>query len=108
MEEADATLYAEQRPAGDISQVSKSSQVCLFALIVYLISVRFKFHLYFNSKIFVFVLSLIFIFNLSITRFKIYLFIYIITCCMFFAMIVYLISVRFGFHLFFKSNFWSF
>jgi len=27
---------------------------------------------------------------------------------MFFAMIVYLISVRFGFHLFFNSNFWSF
>ena len=29
--------------------------VCLFAIIVYLVSVRFGFHLCYNSKIFVFV-----------------------------------------------------
>ena len=55
--------------------------VCLFELIFCLISVRFGFHLYFNSIF----LSLIYILNLSITRFKIYLFIYISTCCMFFC-----------------------
>ena len=42
----------------------------MFAMIIYLVSVRFGFHLCYNSKIFVF---LIFI------RFKIYLFIYVNT-----------------------------
>ena len=36
----------------------------LFAMIVYLVSVRFGFHLCYSSNIFVFVLSLICIFNL--------------------------------------------
>ena len=53
--------------------------VCLFAVIVYLISVRFSFHLCLNSKIFLFILSFIYIFNLSFTRFEICLFIYIST-----------------------------
>ena len=77
-------------------------------MIIYLISVPFGFHLCLNSKIFLFVLSLICKFNLSSTRFKIYFFIYDSTCCMFYARIVYLISVRFGFHLFFNSNFGCF
>jgi len=57
--------------------------VCLFAMIVYLICDRFGFHLYFNRKMFLFVISFICIFKLSFTRFKIYLFIYISTCCFF-------------------------
>ena len=77
-------------------------------MIVYLISVRFGFHLCLNSKIFLFVLSLICIFNLSFARFEdlfIYSFILVPAVC-FFAMIVYLTSVCFGFHLFFNGNFW--
>ena len=53
--------------------------VCLFTMIVYLVSVRFGFHLYYSSNIFLFVLRLICILNLSCTRLKIYLFIYINT-----------------------------
>jgi predicted membrane protein len=51
----------------------------LFAMIVYLISVRFGFHLCFISKILLFALSLICLFNLVSTHCKIYLFIYIST-----------------------------
>ena len=53
--------------------------VCLLAMIVSLVSFRFGFHLCYKSEIFVFVLSLICIFNLSCTRFKICLFICINT-----------------------------
>ena len=53
-------------------------------MVIYLISVHFGFHLCFNNKISLFILSLICIFNLSFNRFKIYLFICISTCCMFF------------------------
>ena len=61
--------------------------VCLFAVIVDLISFRFGFHVCLNSEIFLFVLSLICIFNLSFTCFENYLFIYTSTCCKLFAMI---------------------
>ena len=62
------------------------SNYCFFfpAVIVYLISVRFGFHFCLNSKIFLFVLSLICISNISFTRFEIYLFSYISTSCIFF------------------------
>ena len=36
----------------------------------------------------------------------IYWVIYVSNCCMFFAMTFYLISIRFGFHFFFNSNFY--
>ena len=41
--------------------------VCLFAMILNLISVLFGFHLWYNSKIFLFVLSSICIFNFMCT-----------------------------------------
>ena len=59
-------------------------------------------------KKFLFVLSLICIFNLSFTCYKIYLFIYMLPVVCLFAMIVYLIFVCLVFHLFFNSNFYSF
>ena len=61
------------------------SIVSLFALIVYLIPVRFSF-IYTSVAIYFFILSFICAFNLSINLYKIYLLIYIGTC--FFVMIV--------------------
>ena len=81
--------------------------VC-FTIIVYLITVRFGFHLCLNSKIVLFVLSLICRFNWCFTCFKIYLFIYISTYCIFFAVVSYLISVPFGLHLYFNSKIFLF
>ena len=53
--------------------------VCLLAVIVCLVSVRFGFHLFYNSKIFLLILSMICIFSFNSTRFKNHLFVYIST-----------------------------
>jgi len=66
----------------------------------------FRVHLSFNSQVFLFVLSLICIFNLSFIRKFIYSYLLVPVVC--FVMIIYLIAVRFGFHVFFNSNLWSF
>ena len=61
-------------------------------MIIYLISVRFEFHLYFNSKIFLLVLSLIRIFHLS---FIFVLFLFVLG----FIYFLIVISSRFEFEL---------
>jgi hypothetical protein len=71
--------------------------VCLFAIIIYSISIRFGYHLFFDSKLFLFVLSLICMFNLVLIVLRfIYSFILVPYLCLF-AMILYLVSVCLGF-----------